>query len=341
MHCCINSTFLPCTWKVSPDEFCSEFDITSSHCSGQTAEKRNIPKTQQSLLLILLFVCPELSFCTVARQARAGRRAGCLLCLLVFPLPLRLFNPSTFIQPDWTLENSRQSPCSLINWFHKQSCAFIVLFCFVRFVYFHLCGIWKPLWFTCRPFREVLGKILAVWSCLHIRLARLQAQFSRCIKSKVYLVKYCELSFTGVWWYRPRSLSRAWRWTQWAVLAPAAPWPLVAPQTSSLLLLPLRPRVWSTLQVSIVSIQPYLTSSGMLLIIVALYGQSFSLKVDIMVTTALCVVNETLIWTCWCLSEFPLKCTLCSAIPRIIKDVIPKIIQTLEIRFGGIERFFH
>lgn len=167
MHSCINSRFLQCTWKASPDEIHSEFDITSSHSSGQTAEKRNIPKTQQSLLLILLFVCPELSFCTVARQARAGRRAGCLLCLLVFPLTLQPFNPSTFIQPDWTVENSHQSPCSLINWFHKQSRVFIVLFCFVRLVSFRLCGIWKLVWFTCRPFREVLGKILAVWSYVY------------------------------------------------------------------------------------------------------------------------------------------------------------------------------
>lgn len=83
-----------------------------------------------------------------------------------------------------------------------------------------------------------------------------------------------EISFlflppAGVWWYRPRSLCRAWRWTPWAVLALAVPWPLVAPRTS-LLLHQLHPRAWSTLQVSIaltyhVSIPSNLTSSIMLL----------------------------------------------------------------------------
>ncbi len=167
-------------------------------------QKREHTQNPAVTALILVFVCPELSFCTVARQARPAGEQDVYFACWSFPCHCdRSIHPLS----SGTLENSRQSPCSSINWFHKQSCVFIVLFCSVRFVYFHLCGIWKLLWFTCRPLREVLGKILAVWSCLHSRLARLQAQFANCIKSKVYLAKDCELSLTGVWWYRPRSLS--------------------------------------------------------------------------------------------------------------------------------------
>lgn len=170
-----------------------------------------------------------------------------------------------------TVENCCQSPSGLSNSFHKQSCIYCfrwtVLFCFVRCFFFTLVesGSLLPPFGKClvKPtlFGYMLTHLPTPVPCSH----QVMGTVFQCIN------RSCPLSFlppAGVWWYRPRSLCRAWRWTQWAVLAPAVPWPLPAPQTSSLLHR-LHPRAWSTLQVIAltypVSIHPNLTSSIMLL----------------------------------------------------------------------------